>query len=81
MDWQPVIDPLGRGYCPGFDPAKEYYFRRNDGQKATRFRMRDMHPMFNIGGLYWAETGDDPWAAFVSANGIKSFAPPPAKSE
>lgn len=52
--WKLVKDPLKGGYSEGFDPKREYEFKRKD-EGVGLFRLVDTHPMFNIYGLYYRD--------------------------
>ncbi|WP_156884275.1 hypothetical protein [Sphingomonas sp. LK11] len=41
-------------YVKGFDRNREYCFLRYGDVKPDVFRMADVHPYFNIAGLYYA---------------------------
>lgn len=58
--WQPVINPLGRGYPPGFGPNEIYEFKRLGSDEVQRFRLADQSGYFNVFGLLWREPKPEP---------------------
>ncbi len=59
MDWKlpegyaMVLDIWRGGFAPGFDAEQEFRFLRYGETETSVYRMADMHPAFNIAGLYY----------------------------
>ena len=51
--WAPVIRPFYGGYAIGLVPNENNEFGREEWDETSFFRLSDMHPAFNLAGLYW----------------------------
>ena len=49
--WLPVINQRRGGYTDGFDPKREYDFKRLGSDQIERYRLVDQSAFFNIAGL------------------------------
>ena len=49
--WLPVIDQYRGGYSEGFDPKREYDFKRVGFEHIDRYRLADQSGWFNVAGL------------------------------
>lgn len=52
-EYKPVLDLCVGGYAAEFDRDKTYTFMRSAWGHPQAFRLRDVHPAFNVAGLYY----------------------------
>ena len=52
--WLPVINQRRGGYMDGFDPNREYDFKRLGSDQIERYRLGDQPDWFNVAGLLFA---------------------------
>ena len=52
--WLPVISKRLGGYTDGFDPTREYDFKRIGSDQIERYRLADQPDWFNVAGLMFA---------------------------
>ena len=52
--YSPVISKLRGGYTDGFDPKREYDFKRIGSDQIERYRLADQPDWFNVADLMFA---------------------------
>ena len=52
--WLPVISKRRGGYTDGFDPTREYHFKRIGLDQIERYRLADQPDWFNVADLMFA---------------------------
>ena len=70
MGWHLVITANGQ-YWPEFDRDRVLEFCRVGSPEVDRYRLADVHPLFNVAGLLWRNPGTvEPWADFCERYGV-----------